>query len=920
MIQMTLNINGVNLTNFIKYPISYTRKNLDESLDLLNLTLFATNIETPFKPNTIAAITISDGNELWYDGSMLLTGDTIERVGVTNKFHHKMVFIELTYLLSLEVLPDMAITRVSVVNADQIGQVYEPTLADVVDKILKYSEGTFSKGLGLSGATRNILAAIQAPELTFTRYTTLEALRLVFGIAKIVPYIQFTNLINHIGVSNIQTNNLTEYAAKSEAYNAEQFRTKLYSPVENFIGGGDLAGSIVEPSADFSAFRTTRSLGTTDIKEDSAAIKLTRPIYKVEGLYLKPYILYGGRADFGNAWFFQGIYIPISNINEDFFEGYGYEITDFLVEKSVYDLKQNTEAGKGTSFFYEQNKNIIEGISFRGETWLNAWKPAKQAYLNVLTKLNYEPQGIKVKESAMAAFLTYVRQQYFLAYGANVPVSSTVTEFYGFAAEGYFPYDRTVTDKFEFTRAKTTGSSLYPIPLTDSITIQINVSGQPTVITKPETVISLMKAHELRFKVRYTPYINTKIFTYKERKEADDPTHQTMMFYNQSANTISDETLAELHDKVIKRGNAPTQTIKQLHKQLNEIPFLGRLAGQYVITAEDITLNADNASVEYVLSKDYAKLNQYVAVLEKYRQFAIPSERVVDRQFTINEFAKFSRTTELRTSSLNPISYLGTNEADLMTLNTSAQYKLPDDTTVYNTPNLALPTTNFAFNNALVFETSFLTNATASEESVEYILPNGNVDFARRLERPIPYTDNVGYFQTFTTLSLGTKISSTITVNDGHKFPIFTNETLQTTHLTRFTVDVDKDARERLSVAYILHHIDETGKVYLNAGWTLRNGLIGGPGYTGLRFAYFNSRPIEGRPNAGLYSVIGSSPNINISAGSERVVITHTAASVPTSNYWGVIDENNELLFWVNEPCVAGTAPAPLYINFRSTY
>lgn len=118
----------------------------------------------------------------------------------------------------------------------------------------------------------------------------------------------------------------------------------------------------------------------------------------------------------------------------------------------------------------------------------------------------------------------------------------------------------------------------------------------------------------------------------------------------------------------------------------------------------------------------------------------------------------------------------------------------------------------------------------------------------------------------------------------------------------------------------MLHHIDETQVLFLNPGWTYRNGLIGGPGYTGLKFSYFNLKPLNGRPNITNYNAVGSFPNINITSNFDHVTITHTVGTVPTSKYWGVIDEDGNLLFWLDEPCVAGVAPASLFINFRSTY
>ena len=904
---MTLSINGTNLTNFIRYPISYTFKSLDESLSILEFTLFATEIQTPFKPNTIAEVLIKNENEdVLLDGFMVVSGDTIERVGVTNKYHHKISLVELTYLLSLEILPDMSITRVSVVDPDQIGEIYEPTLADVVDKILKYSEGTFSKTLIMATGTRNRLAAIQAPELTMTRYTTLEALRLVFGIAKLVPYCRYNNLLQHLDVTNIAATGLNTYVAKNEAFNADQFRTKLYSPVENFIGGGDLQGSIVEPA---NAWITARGENGTDISNDSAVWRTQKPIYKIEKLEVPAFIYYNKRRLVGGVDYHELIFVRIETINPLWVNNKkGLDITQNLLEKSSYDLLENTQDGKGSKIFYEQGSQLINGLSNRPESWSQFFDPTYQAIKEVLSiSTNYWNESSNIGEYINPTYITDLTNYLANIWNQQYPGITATFESIGIVPQGL----------------PVVQAGLPPLNQ-DVYKRTITRSGAGDQFVKPFRTADfnggLPYLHALLARITYTPYINTKLFTYKERKETGDPIHETTMFYNQSANTIADDTLAELHDKVIKRGNAPTQTIKKLHTNINSIPFIGRLVDNYVITAEDMTINADNINVEYILSKDYAKLNQYVAVLEKYRQFSIPSERVVDRQFTINEFAKFSRTQQSRTAVMQIADYAGTLEPNLMLINTSGMYKFPDGVTD-STPQVSLATTNFAFNNALVFEANMGTNSTAFSESVEFRDQNDDLVLGRRIERPIPYTNNVGYVQTITNFQLVTNISSTFSQIDAYEYPILEGETYQEIHLTKINIPIDKDARERLSFAYMLHHIDETGLVYINRGWTQRNGLIGGAGIkTGLRFVYFNLRPIDGNPAVSNYAVVGANPNANITNDTVRVTITHTAVNVPNANYWGIIDENNDLLFWVNEPCVAGTAPAPLYINFRSTY
>lgn len=909
MITVTLTINGTNYSQYIKYPVSYTNKNLDESLNILELKLFGMTSAVPFKPNTVADITIAQDNVDWLSGKMVITGDIVERIGASDKYIHKLAFVELTYLLTLEVLPDMTITRAEPLcwkdgknNPDYTSSSsvcttfggtyftgYQPTLLDVVDKILKYSEGTFSKTLTLGMATQNILNAIAAPEMTFTRYTTLEALRLVFAIAKIVPYCLVDGFLNHVGISNTSTS-IPNQAFISEAYNGDTYRTRLYSPVENFIGGGDLAGSIVEP---INGHLTPRS-DKTDITNDTALIKTSRPIYKVERLSLRAHAYYTrayNTGDFLGTVNYYTVYTPISALpqywlNPDVVTNEGLNLNDYLYERSAYDLLPNTQNGKGGALFYIQNKPNIDGLTYKPDV-VTQWVPPTQPIRKIVQDLAYS-NSPQVKPEYISDFISYMSDLWVQEFGAFTP---GVTYRYGFMPSG----SNFITDD------EGTGVSVIS-----------RGGGGPMIDNNP----SAINIPTLRFNIQYTPYISTKIFTYKERKETDEPQYISTMTYNQSANTISDETLGELHDKVVKRNAAPTKTIKIIEDNLSDIRPLGRLtADKYVVSAADITINAENAVVEYVLSKDYAKLNQYVAVLEKFRQFAIPSEQIVDRQITIERFAKFATSSTSNTSGISMSDYISDDEVNILRLNTDATYKKPNDDTTYNTPTHYLPPTNFAFNNALVFEAQYPTQSLAGFKSEPY---EGNTT-TRRIEAAEPYVNNLGRFNQFTSLTFVHNTVGTFDLQDSYDLPVF-NESSQNTILSLTAIDVDKDARERLTISLIVHHVDTTGKVHINKNFAKQNGLIGGAGFSGQTFywKYLGTKPYDEGSNATAYNILASQVATLTTVGSS-LRFSHAGSATATYQAYALTDANNNILFWVDESG-SFNVPANLFLNLSNTY
>lgn len=122
-------IAGTDYSNYITYPVSITNKNLDESLNLVELTLSRMTLAQPFKPNRKVELRVFEDGVLHSTYFLLLLNDVVEKIGVTNYYQHKLSLIEYTHILEQTILPDMTITRIE--------GTYEPTLLNVVSKILR---------------------------------------------------------------------------------------------------------------------------------------------------------------------------------------------------------------------------------------------------------------------------------------------------------------------------------------------------------------------------------------------------------------------------------------------------------------------------------------------------------------------------------------------------------------------------------------------------------------------------------------------------------------------------------------------------------------------------------------------------------------------------------------------------------------
>jgi hypothetical protein len=179
--------------------------------------------------------------------------DIVEKVGVSNYYNHKLSLIEFTSILDYKILPDMTITRIE--------GIYEPTLLDVANKILSVAELPYTVS---TYGTSAILDAIPSPEWTFTRMTPLEALRMVFSLAKIVPFMEGFVTLGHVGLSDAaETTKMAPFITRSEGYDPQTFKTALYSNVENFIAGPE---TLIEPA---NGWLTPRSPDSFEISNDN---------------------------------------------------------------------------------------------------------------------------------------------------------------------------------------------------------------------------------------------------------------------------------------------------------------------------------------------------------------------------------------------------------------------------------------------------------------------------------------------------------------------------------------------------------------------------------------------------------------------------------------------------------------------------
>ena len=377
---------------------------------------------------------------------------------------------------------------------------------------------------------------------------------------------------------------------------------------------------------------------------------------------------------------------------------------------------------------------------------------------------------------------------------------------------------------------------------------------------------------DIRFRITYTPLYKLDLYTYRERIMDDEiPSYQ---YYNQQSNVIDSDVLAQLHDKVIQRGTGASKTLVLLHKNKDSIIEPGSRYGNYMFTSADYVYNKHGVKITYNLDEYWAKLQKFVAVLEEYRQSSIPTENIVTRQITGEIFANFDDEAigAEEDTFWEHSDYIGDpDNVEVNLFNIGSPY------------GIALSAARFPFNNSFVFEAEFEGNASVGKESVDF-------DGIKRNNREISYTDINGRWVGPQWVSFGRNFA-VMDLERSHALPRYTSALSKYT-LFR-TINFDKDSRERLKFVFQTHHIDRTGKVYINKGFPMQNGLIGGNGlqHEELRYALLKIIPYEDEAILGS-DIINMMP-VNITmVGTSVELPTITNVSVIEAKATALIKDN----------------------------
>ena len=446
----------------------------------------------------------------------------------------------------------------------------------------------------------------------------------------------------------------------------------------------------------------------------------------------------------------ESVELPYDIIPEHWYKN---SLIDYVYEKELYDLLPNTqgveEEEKGRALYYTQGETGIYGLTHVADQ-PGFWNPSQQTIRELLEKFSGTHLSI---EERLQAFI----KPEFLAEATAL-----------FDSMGYYQ-----TDDPQSVGGQFAGKMGFQVVNLNTGTVK-----------------------DMRFRVKYQPLYNVNLFTYRERDLEEEVI--TFQYHNQQSSVIDSRVLGEIHDKIIERGSGIGKTLNFLHKDHSTIIPLGARYDRYIFTSADYMFSKYGVKVVYNLDQYFTKLQKHIAVLEEFRQFAIPRENIVLRQYTNIIKAKFEDEpkSQIGAPLLNVSDFIGVRE------------DVEIDYFHLGLPlGIVLPVARFPFNNSLVFQAETLGNVNAGFKSVDF-------DGTKRNNKVVSYTNDEGRITSSSSSVFGRGLEE-LTLEQSHSLPEYSEQLNKEVFLCDFNL-LDKDAREKLGFITQIHHTDGVGNVYIN--------------------------------------------------------------------------------------------------------
>lgn len=266
----------------------------------------------------------------------------------------------------------------------------------------------------------------------------------------------------------------------------------------------------------------------------------------------------------------------------------------------------------------------------------------------------------------------------------------------------------------------------------------------------------------LSFQVSYIPIYSAR-FSHGKQKHSTKYYQDFTKIYNQSENLIETRYYGENVKGVVSRLGNVAGTYTYITYDINKIPSLGEMIGEYAITSIATTFYTTFIKVTLGLSLDYQNISQYVGVQSNKRVYEVSEKQAYNRSILLKDIIICTRNGELTSrnavlqdvglriylKTFSTYSYTGNNS---YCANAVQAYGLDAGKAPLTT--VRLPVVSAAFGNAMIFSWSYKDNYSAGT-NVDKISGKTSGDLSGYMQSDVPYGDYFGrmYYYNFKLLN-----------------------------------------------------------------------------------------------------------------------------------------------------------------------
>lgn len=326
----------------------------------------------------------------------------------------------------------------------------------------------------------------------------------------------------------------------------------------------------------------------------------------------------------------------------------------------------------------------------------------------------------------------------------------------------------------------------------------------------------------LSFQVSYIPIYSAR-FSHGKQKYNTKYYQDFTKIYNQSENLIETRYYGENVKGVVSRLGNVAGTYTYITYDINKIPSLGEMIGEYAITSIATTFYTTFIKVTLGLSLDYQNISQYVGVQSNKRVYEVSEKQAYNRSILLKDIMICTRSGDLTGS--NSIISKGHGRSQYMSIfkdyNPEFSYCVTAVQACGKSKDysrfeiIRLPVVSAAFGNAMIFSWSYKDNYSAGT-NVDKISGKTSGDLSGYMQSDVPYGDYFGriYYYDFYLFGEEAFLQKSGDLNDAKHLPlvtsqsgsVFINTGINTAKITGSlsSYRLRKDSRETLNFNYEL--------------------------------------------------------------------------------------------------------------------